>query len=547
MPDRRGPLPEGDPPLRSPQEAPVNAAIGCLIVSSSVALSQAVSAGLRDLGSPSAVVRSVDSEGAVSAALGDRSWDVVVGSDDCAGVPPERLLALLHEQALPTPCVVLASTTDPARGVACMQAGAIDYLDPASCSRLMLVLKREIARRGQRDEAEARAKRLEELLVRAQRQEALGRLAAGVAHELNNALTVILSFAGFVRDDLGAEDPRRKDIAEVLRAADRASVVARQMRSFWHQRPAAARSVNLNDVLASQEKLLHRLIGDRGRLICELDASLWPICIDPGHLEQLLVNLALNARDAIDPEGVIRVQTRNVAASSIAAAGCGDDLAAAAPWGQDHVVIEFADTGRSLTPEQQARAFDPIVNPQAGDSGLGLAVCRVIVRRAGGDVEVESPAAGGRVFRLAFPRSLGPSTTTRNVLAVGAPPRTETVLVAVPDRRIADLVGRILGSTGLKVLMAIDSEAALALTRQHRGAIALLVADVALPGLSARDLARELLPQRTDLGVVLLTDSTATDLRPDDLPSARTAVVLKPFSGNQLLAAAHRLLMGSSS
>lgn len=467
--------------------------------------------------------------------------DLVVAAEHCADLSPWDILDALRELSPGVGCVVVGKVLDEFKATELMRAGARDFVPQQAWSRLMLVMQREIARCRERALAQTQRRELEEQLRLAQKMEALGRLAGGVAHEFNNALTVVISFAGFVRDDLGPDDPRRQDILEVLRAADKAASLTRQLLTFSRRRPADPRTVDLNTLVSNQEKILRRMLGERIELVSQLQDNPWSVQLDPALFEQLLMNLVVNARDAMSQGGTLVLRTRNVSMvnspqPSKAVRVLGD------VWWQPHVLLEVADTGEGIKEDDLDHVFEPLFTTRGTKaSGLGLSTCYGIVKQAKGGIDLESQVGLGTSVRVAFPRAAGNSTATRLEAAVSRLAGKETVLVVEDEERVLQTVVRPLLAAGYAVIAESHPEKVLAAINDHVSAIDLLVTDVVMPGVSGTEIVRQFLVRRPDLKVLFMTgyaDETLTDSPHSD----RVQVLSKPFSSRRLLRTVRQLL-----
>jgi signal transduction histidine kinase len=378
--------------------------------------------------------------------------------------------------------------------------------------------------------------RLQGQLMRSQRLEGMGRLAAGVAHDFNNLLTVILSNAEFAYADLPPGSPVRDLIAPIHDASHRATSLTRQLLAFARRQPTAPEVIDLRAELAGVLKLLGRLLGGRAALSPRLD-DCWPIRVDPGQLEQLLVNLAVNARDAMPRGGTITVEAYNEPLREARAAELG-----VAPG--DWVHLAVSDEGTGMDDETRARCFEPFFSTK-GDrgTGLGLATCHGIVRQAGGQIWVESTLGEGTTIHVLLPRHAGPPTVRRpgGERAPLDVAQGETILVAEDDPTVLEVAQRALQKAGYGVLRATSGPEALRLLERDPGAIDALLTDLVMPGMTGPELSAAARVIRPDLRV-LFVSGFADDAILDGLEKTGDPLLMKPYTPNELVARLRELL-----
>ncbi|MBL9076906.1 MAG: response regulator [Planctomycetes bacterium] len=374
---------------------------------------------------------------------------------------------------------------------------------------------------------------LEEQLRQAQKMEAIGQLAGGIAHDFNNLLTAISGYASSLGESLAADDPRRNDVRGVLDAAARAAGLTGQLLAFSRQQVLTPRVLDLTEVVDDLAGLLGRLIGAQITLQREHASRPVPVRVDRTQMEQVLLNLALNARDAMPDGGTLCIGT------SVGAVDAGPDAARGTTG--SHALLWVRDTGVGMDAERRAQAFLPFFTTKAPGkgTGLGLATVHGIVRQSGGDAWIDSaPGAGTTVWiRLPLANEAAlPTPAAEPPTATG----TATILLVEDEPLVRELVHRSLARAGHHVLVADDGEAALQLVRQHQGRIDLLITDVVMPGLGGRDLAARLGAERPGLPVLFVSGFTGDET---DLELGGSSQLLpKPFSVPQLMAAVHDLL-----
>jgi CheY-like chemotaxis protein len=355
----------------------------------------------------------------------------------------------------------------------------------------------------------------------------VGRLAGGVAHDFNNLLTVINGFGEMLLDDLSADDPRRDLVRQITVAGGRAASLTRQLLAFTRRQRIAPEILDLRAVLAETAPMLRRLIGEDVALTVASDADLGSVRADSTQVVQVLLNLAVNARDAMPHGGRLTVEARNAwldhhPNESHPAGGAGP-----------HVLMAVTDTGCGMTPAVAARAFEPFFTtkePGKG-TGLGLAVVHDIVTWAGGHVEIHSEPGAGTTFRLYFPRAWERPAAGKPQGGPAELPRgDETVLLVEDDDAVRTVASHVLRSCGYRLLEAADGADGLRAAEAHGGRIDLLVADVVLPNMGGPALAERLAAGRPGMRVLFLSGYPEGPVPRDVALGAEAAFLEKPFS-----------------
>ncbi|MDB4951896.1 MAG: Blue-light-activated protein, partial [Gemmatimonadetes bacterium] len=368
------------------------------------------------------------------------------------------------------------------------------------------------------------ARRLEEQLAMSQKMEAVGRLAGGIAHDFNNLLTVIKGNAELVLMDLAAGSPMRDDVGEIHAAADRAALLTRQLLAFSRKQVLQPRVLDLNEVVLHADKLLRRLIGEDVELETLTDTGPGLVLADAGQLEQVLVNLVVNARDAM-PAGGGRVAVRTAAVEVAAPLRRGD---AQVPPGA-YVELRVSDTGTGIAPELRTRVFEPFFTTKSADRGTGLGLSTVygIVRQSGGYVWVSGEPGEGATFHVLLPRADGDAAEAEVRAAEGPAHGSETVLLVEDSPLVRDMARRSLAMHGYRVLEAANGEEGLRVCAEHPAAIELLLTDVVMPLMNGPELARQARELRPGLRVLFM--SGYTDERIAGLGEAGFGLIHKPF------------------
>jgi nitrogen-specific signal transduction histidine kinase/ActR/RegA family two-component response regulator len=389
-----------------------------------------------------------------------------------------------------------------------------------------------------RERAERRLGESEELLLQSQKMEAVGRLAGGIAHDFNNLLTVITGYSGLALDQLGNGNALRRDIEQIADAANRAVTVTGQLLAFSRRQMLQPRAVDLNVVVRETDSLLRRLIGEDIELVTRLEPGLAPVFADPGQLEQVIVNLAVNARDAMPRGGTLTLATRTVQLPP--GADAPGDLAA-----EGYTALTVADTGHGMDDDTRGHVFEPFFTTKENGKGTGLGLATVygIVKQTGGDITVDSEPGRGTTFTISLPVDTSGSRPA-DARADGEVVRggVETILLAEDEGVVRDLITQMLEQRGYTVLSAGDGIEALDVASEHSGAIDLLVTDVVMPRLSGRELAEHVTRDHPAMRVLYISGYTDDAVLRHGVLEAYTPFLQKPFTA-ETLARAVRVAM----
>lgn len=382
-------------------------------------------------------------------------------------------------------------------------------------------------------------KRLEQQLLHAQKLDALGRLASGVAHDFNNMLTAISASAGLLWEQLGSQDALRRHVEVIMTAADRAATLTGQLLTFGRQQPLRPQIVDLNTVVAAIQRMLHRLIGDDIAIELKLQPGLGHIQADPSRIEQAIVNLAINSRDAMPNGGRIGIETADVTV------GRGEPNRHATVEPGEYIRISVADTGTGMDRETQRRLFEPFFTTKEPGKGTGLGLATVFgtVKQARGAVCVHSEPGNGTIVELYFPRVHHPEIALAGVDPAGPHPTTGqgTVLVVEDNATVRSVIVAILEQIGYQVIAAGNGPEAIELSRSYRDSIDLLVADLVMPKMSGRQVAGTLVTERPNLKVLYLSGYPET-FATEYLPGPSAPFLQKPFSRDDLARAIGEVL-----
>jgi two-component system cell cycle sensor histidine kinase/response regulator CckA len=382
---------------------------------------------------------------------------------------------------------------------------------------------------------------LEAQLLQAQKMQAVGQLAGGVAHDFNNLLTAILGHTQLLLRDLPAGHPMRDSLEEVNKAGQRAAALTRQLLLFSRRQVANARVVDVNVVLADMNKMLRRIIGEDIELISEPAADGSGVLIDPSHFEQVILNLVVNARDAMPTGGRLFLKTANV---DLDDAYVGEHLGVKAG---PYVMLAVSDTGSGMDPRTRARIFEPFFTTKevGKGSGLGLSTVFGIVEQAQGIISVESEVGSGTTFKIYLPRTAIEAALPA-VAAAPAPPRgVETILLVEDDDQVRKVTRAVLTQNGYTVLEAADASEALQICETHSGRIHLLLSDVVMPKVSGPEVAKRIVRARPETRVLCMSGHADEALFRHGILEAGVAFIQKPMSPDSLLAKVREVLGNS--
>ena len=401
------------------------------------------------------------------------------------------------------------------------------------------------ARERERLKTDAEQERLQNQLHQAQRLESLGQLAGGIAHDFNNLLAVIINYAAFVADDLNATpitDKDRKsmseDVEQISLAAEKAAHLTHQLLAFARREVVQPAIVDVNDVVSAVEQLLRRTLGEHVELHSSLADDLRPVLADPGQLEQILVNLAVNARDAMPDGGTLRIDTANMEID--------EDYAASRPELSPgpHVRLRVSDTGVGMPPETAQRAFDPFftTKPPGQGTGLGLATVYGIVQQAGGRAQIYSEIGVGTTFTVLLPATEQASAPEESQSDSQPARGEETILLVEDEQALREVTRRILTGAGYRVIVAANGPEALETADTHSGPIDLVLSDVIMPQMPGPQMVAQLLAQRPSVRVLLMSGFAQPILDAGGHLDEGMTLIEKPFSGPTLLAKIAQIL-----
>ena len=452
------------------------------------------------------------------------TWDVAIARHGGNEFGATEALRVLGKQNAEIPLIVVSGRVRDSDVAALLEAGAADHLTRWQLWRLSAVVAREL--QGARLRRERKA--LEEQFHQSQKMEAAGRLAGGVAHDFNNLLTVITGYSDLLLANPDLAESQRKAVEEIRRAAERGGALTQQLLSFGRRQPMRARVLALNELVMNIQSLIRRLIGEDVSLVIIPAALQDKVSADPGRIEQVIMNLVVNARDAMPDGGTLTIETANV------------ELAGAFEAGQyglaegTYIALSIADTGTGMDKQTLQHAFEPFfTTKRAGrGTGLGLATAYAIIRQSGGAVHISSSPGEGTVARILLPavEVAEPATPAHeekgHAVSLSG---SETILLVEDEPRVRRVICEVLDSRGYRVLEAARGEEAVRLAETHTGPIDLLLVDVVMPEMSGPETVRQLLSRRPGARVLYMSGYTDEAILHHGISEGEQHFLPKPF------------------
>ena len=480
----------------------------------------------------------VASADAMRAALAEGNWDIVIADHSMPGFGGLEALRISRQVDPDVPFLLVSGTVGEEVAVEAMRSGARDYVMKGNLARLAPAIERELTEAASRRER----RRLEDELRQAQKMEAIGRLAGGVAHDFNNLLTAINGYADLVLERMSPLDPAYEEIREIRRAGERATALTRQLLAFGRRQVLEPQVLDLRDLVTGLEPMLRRLIGENIDLVFVTSDQPALVRADPGQLQQVVMNLAINARDAMPSGGSLAIEVQPIDFDE--------------PFTDRHLGVDagrFAmlavtDTGIGMDETTQSHVFEPFftTKPAGKGTGLGLSTVWGIVRQSGGQVWFYSEQGVGTAFKVYFPLVEGdapaafqPAPSRRSIGG------TETILVVEDEQSVRGVVVRVLERLGYTPLVAPDAAAAIPIAAAFHGAIDLLLTDVVMPGMGGPELARQLQAVRPGLPVLFVSGYTDDAIVQHGVLEPGVEFLQKPFTPDALARRVREVLDGS--
>ena len=476
---------------------------------------------------------------ALREALANR-WDLILATDESARLGTLAALEILHETGADIPLVAISGGVPEESVLEVLKAGAADYITRNHLSRLGVTVRREMSQaEGRRERS-----RLEQQFRQAQKMEAVGRLAGGVAHDFNNLLTVIIGYAELLLAGRDLETAQRTALQEIQRAAERGGALTHQLLAFSRGQPFTPRTVQLNTLIVHMEKMLSRLIGEDVELITVAAAEPATIRTDPGQLEQVVMNMVVNARDAMPGGGKLIIETANAQVNQTYA-GPNVDLKPGS-----YVVLAISDTGMGMDPETVTHLFEPFFTTKAPGkgTGLGLATAYGIVKQSGGAISVYSEPGRGTTVKIYLPSAEAKAAPEAAAQSPAAALRgSETILVLEDEARVRKLVCEVLAARGYHVLEAVRGQEAIRLAKEHRGRIHLLLADVVMPEMSGPQALEQIRARHPNMKVLFMSGYTDEAMMHHRILDSGAPFLQKPFLPEALARKVREVLASQAS
>jgi signal transduction histidine kinase/ActR/RegA family two-component response regulator len=479
--------------------------------------------------------------------LREGGYDLILADYSIPGFDGMTALGLAREEAPEIPFLFVSATIGEELAIDAMHQGATDYVLKQRLGRLVPSVLRAIRERDERRErkkAEDALVQSEKQFRQAQKMEAVGRLAGGIAHDFNNLLTVIMGYSHVLSAELGSEHPLHDKIEETQKAGEKAAMLVRQLLAFSRKQPLEPKHLSVNNVVSNLEEMLRRLIGADIRLVIKLDPSNSQVLADQAQLEQVLMNLVVNARDAMPHGGTLTIETARTELAK-------SPLYHVEPLPPGHYVkLSVTDTGSGMDRDTQAHIFEPFftTKEEGKGSGLGLSTVFGIVTQSGGGIDVNSRVGYGTKFDIFFPRVAADSRAAAARRAGEQPiGGTETILLVEDDSSVRILLRDSLRKLGYRVIEAKHGIEACLLASQELANLHLLLTDMVMPGMGGRELAQQLMTMKPDLRVLFMSGFT------DDVgilaghEQGTSGFLQKPFTPEVLARTVRKILDAASS
>lgn len=473
-----------------------------------------------------AVLEFAENRAAFVATLERGGIDAVVASDSGGDLTRLEALEMVRKNWPTVPCVLLVPAADEAAVVEAMKRGAADVVVRERQWRLVTALEQVLrqAREAENDPARSDQE------IQSQKLEVLGRLVGGVAHDFNNMLGVIMGYSDIILLQLGPNDIIHKQTREIRQAAERAAALTKQLLVFCSKQQVQLSVLDLTQVIEGMDKMLRQLINENVEMVTTSEPGLGRVKADSGYVSQVLMNLVVNARDAMPNGGRLTIDTRNVLLD-----GSNTPKGSRAQPGH-YVVLAVTDTGVGMTDEVKSHLFEAFftTKPKGKGTGLGLMTCKTLVERCGGCIDLESAPGQGTTFRVYFPRLDQPEEANVPVLQTSPttlPRGTETLLLVEDEPTVRHLARDVLTAQGYHVLTACNGQDGLRMAREHQGPdIPLVVTDVIMPQMGGKVMAEWLKSSYPDIKVLFTSGYTDDAIARHGVLEPGTAFLPKPYT-----------------
>jgi signal transduction histidine kinase len=470
------------------------------------------------------------------AALDKGGVDLILSDYSLPAFDGMAALEIAHAKKPAVPFIHVSGTLGEEQAIDSLKSGATDYVLKTRLSRLVPAVRRAM----REVEEQAARKRVEEQFVQAQKMEVVGQLAGGVAHDFNNILSVIMGYCDLTLEKLGSDVSSKSHLETIRAAAERAAGLTRQLLIFSRKEAVQPVALDLNGVLKDMDKMLRRLIDENVELAVIQGTGLGLVKADSGYIGQVLMNLVVNARDAMPQGGKLVVETRRVTIDKDSA-----PLHPGLPSG-DYVVMSVSDSGTGMSAEVKACLFEPFftTKPKSKGTGLGLATCQTIVKQCGGCIEVQSEVGRGSTFLVFLPCLAQSAAPAPAGAKTGPLPRgTETILLVEDEPSVRHLAVNVLRSLGYNVLSASNGQDGLQAARNHKGKpISLAVTDIVMPRMGGRMMAEWLKAMYPDLKILFTSGYTDDAIFQHSVLDVGVNFLPKPYSPASLAHKVRQLL-----
>ncbi|HUO31062.1 MAG TPA: response regulator [Bryobacteraceae bacterium] len=467
-----------------------------------------------------------------------QKWEVILVAYEGAHLGALAALEILHETELDIPLVVISGGVAEEAVLDVLKAGAAGYIAREHLSRLAVMVGREISQ----SEGRRERRRLEQQFRQAQKMEAVGRLAGGVAHDFNNLLTIVTGYADLL---LGGdlEPSQRTALEEIRRAAERGGALTHQLLAFSRGQPFTPRTVQLNGLIVNMEKMLSRLIGEDIELITIPAADPATIVTDSGQLEQVIMNVVVNARDAMPGGGKLIIETANSEVDQTYA-GMHVDLKPGS-----YVVLAISDTGMGMDSETIAHVFEPFFTTKAPGkgTGLGLATAYGIVKQSGGAISIYSEPSRGTTVKIHLPAAEPHPAMASEKPQMATLSGNETILVLEDEARVRKLICEVLTGRGYHVLEAVRGTDAIRMANEYDGRIHMLLTDVVMPEMSGPQALEQIRAQYPNMKVLFMSGYTDEAMAHHGILTSGAPFLQKPFLPDALARKVREVLSSQAS
>lgn len=488
----------------------------------------------------SAVTKRVETILNLKTALEKEVWDIIICDYNLPAFDALDAISVVRESNLDIPCIVVSGSVGEEKAVETMRAGANDFILKDNLARLVPVLQRvfkEAEIKREKKSIETNLKKSEENLRQAQKLESIGQLAGGIAHDFNNLLATILLQSEVLKEGLDKKLPIldlveyvEKGTEQIMKTTERATNLTRQLLAFSRKQVVLPKTLNLNSLIIDMEKMLRRIVEENIEFKTNLAPDLKNLKIDPGHLEQIIMNLIVNCRDAMPKGGQLRIETTNSFVDELTAKSCN---VKAGP----HVLLTISDTGMGMSEEVKKHLFEPFFTTKPVGKGTGLGLCTVygIVKQNKGLIFIESEEGKGTRFKLFFPMTDDQVQTVVAVKQIETVKGTESILVVEDEEDLRELICATLAGNGYIVLSASTGLDALNQIKAHEKPIDLVITDVVMPQMGGPELAKQAMLLNKKIKFLFQSGYAKEALTQDGMSENQIHFLAKPYPLKDLL------------